>query len=135
MTSERATSSAVTPLMPGPLAVDLDAHGRVVEGLGVLEVAERGDLRQLVPDLRRVGPVSAKFGPLTATSTGVGEPKLITSLTMSAGSKENCTSGISAGELVAEPPLQGLDVDAGLVAGGRPGGAPPRARRSTGRWR
>ena len=30
---------------------------------------------------------------MTATSTGVGEPKLITSLTMSAGSNENRTSG------------------------------------------
>ena len=33
--------------------------------------------------------MSANFGPLTATSIGVGEPKLITSFTMSAGSKEN----------------------------------------------
>jgi hypothetical protein len=39
---------------------------------------------------------SARLGPLTATSTGVGEPKLMTSLTMSAGSNENRTPGISA---------------------------------------
>ena len=30
---------------------------------------------------------------MTATSTGVGEPKLITSLTISAGSNESRTSG------------------------------------------
>ena len=33
--------------------------------------------------------LAVKSGPLTATSIGVGEPKLITSLTMSAGSKPN----------------------------------------------
>ena len=33
---------------------------------------------------------------MTATSTGVGEPKLITSLTMSAGSNDSLTSGSSA---------------------------------------
>ena len=31
--------------------------------------------------------LAAKSGPLMATSIGVGEPKLMTSLTMSAGSK------------------------------------------------
>ena len=39
------------------------------------------------PSRRRPG-CRPSFGPLTATSTGVGEPKLITSLTMSAGSNE-----------------------------------------------
>src|SRR5258706_204007 len=39
---------------------------------------------------------AARFGPLTVTSTGVGEPKLITRLTMSLGSNENLTSGMAA---------------------------------------
>ena len=46
-TTERATSWAVTPLSPRALAVDLDADGRIVERLAVLEVAQRRDLRQL----------------------------------------------------------------------------------------
>ncbi len=33
--------------------------------------------------------VSGNFGPVTTTSTGVGEPKLMTWLTMSAGSNDS----------------------------------------------
>ncbi len=40
--------------------------------------------------------LDAKFKPLTATSIGVGDPRLITRLTMSLGSKEKLTSGICA---------------------------------------
>ena len=40
--------------------------------------------------------MEARFGPLTATSMGVGEPRLITRLTISLGSKEKLTSGICA---------------------------------------
>ena len=51
--------------------------------------------------------------------TGVGEPKLITSLTMSAGSKENCTSGnLSASR--PEPLLEFFDVDPCLLLEGDP---------------
>ncbi len=39
--------------------------------------------------------LSARFGPLTATSIGVGAPKLITRLTMSLGSNEKRTPGNS----------------------------------------
>ena len=35
--------------------------------------------------------LTSSFGPLTATSIGAGAPKLITSLTMSAGTKETCS--------------------------------------------
>ncbi len=48
---------------------------------------------------------------MTATSTGVGEPKLITSLTMSAGSNESRTSGNLHRKLPAEPLLEPFDVD------------------------
>ena len=38
--------------------------------------------------------LASRLRPLTATSMGVGEPRLITRLTMSLGSNEKLTSGI-----------------------------------------
>ena len=57
--------------------------------------------------------LAARFGPLTATSIGVGEPRLMTRLTMSLGSKEKLTSGICSREASAQPLLERLDRDAG----------------------
>jgi len=91
--TDLATSWAVTRL--ARLApVELDVDRRVVERKAVLEVAERRDPGQFLANLFGKGAVLARFGPVTLTSTGVGEPKLMTSLTMSAGSNESRTPGI-----------------------------------------
>ena len=68
--------------------------------------AERESLPTRCEPSRRTARLSAKFGPLTAISTGVGEPKLITSLTMSDGSNEKRTSGIACDSRLPQSLLQ-----------------------------
>ena len=78
---------------PGALAVEVDVDRRIIERLAELHVAQRRDRRERSAQLLRDTRGRGRLGPLTATSIGVGEPKLITRLTMSLGSKENRTSG------------------------------------------
>ena len=76
----------VTPLKPA--AGDRRRpYRRIVELLEKLHVAERGDLLHFREDLQCMCPhVFAIRDRAVTTSTGVGEPRLITSLTMSPGS-------------------------------------------------
>ena len=81
----------------------------IVELLRELQIAEERQLRELRPDLLREGAVRRRgSAPCTATSIGVGEPKLITWLTMSPASNETCTSGSSLAKAGAQPLAQRL---------------------------
>ena len=66
---------------------------RQIRSGGGQAMAVQADVAVEAEVLAMFDKVDAKFGPLTYTSTGVGEPKLMTSLTMSAGSNENRSSG------------------------------------------
>ena len=54
---------------------------------------------------------AARFWPLIAISIGVGEPRLITRLTMSLGSKEKLTPGIFSAKTLPQPFLEFFDAD------------------------
>ena len=90
---------------PGPLAIQRHIHGRIIERLAELHVAQECSRLSFSRTLSAKARSLSRFGPLTATSIGVGEPRLITRLTMSRGSKENLTSGICSRTAGAGAPL------------------------------
>ena len=116
--------------LAGALAIDVDVQRRIVQRLRVLQVAQR---RQSSP--ARVDTFSAKarlaamLGPCTATSIGVGEPKLITWLTMSPASNEIVHSGRARGEASRAVAPSVLRRDQRGRAS-----APPAAPLRAGRW-
>ena len=154
-TSERATSSAVTPLSAGLLAVDAARRrsdspatgrtaGRAATGSAA---AARGAFG--------IGAVVRHLRAADTTSIGVGEPKLMTSLTMSAGSNDSrrfcdrcCdllrrlalgdplpSQPLAAGgrQLLAQSLLQAPRRGRAAVLERRRASPPPRGRPSTGR--
>ena len=94
MTSDLRDVLTASARQAGLLAIDVHVDRRIVQRL-------RRTASRAGPECRRARSAasrhtarfSAKLGPLTDTSIGVGEPKLITSLTMSAGSNEKRTLG------------------------------------------
>jgi len=63
--------------------------------LAELNVSQRRNFREALANLFRKLAAGGQVGAADGNLNGVGEPKLITRLTMSLGSKENFTSGIS----------------------------------------
>jgi hypothetical protein len=81
------------PKLTGTLAVDVHLHHRTVEHLSVLQIAQPADPGQLRPTVSAYSRLTVRFAPVTATSIGVGEPKLITWSTRSAASKDDGARG------------------------------------------
>ena len=100
-------ASTSTPLRPAFCAVDVDRNGRIIQRLLDLHVAQPGDLAAVPPAPLRHGPCAAEdWGWPRPPRSGVGEPKLMTSLTMSPGSKAERDLPGRAGGLVARQPLR-----------------------------
>ena len=83
----RRPAVASTPLRPAFCAIDGDGHRRIVQRLLDLHVAQARILFNSATILLACARAADRSGLATTISIGVGEPKLMTSLTMSPGSK------------------------------------------------
>ncbi len=118
MTSDRETSSAVTPLIPARSRSISTLDGRVIERLGVLEVAKRGDLRQLVADLRREGPVVREVRAADGDLDGRRRAEAHDVADDVGRLERELHARHRAGQLVSEPALERLDINPGLFVEG-----------------